>query len=1140
MKNGLVKRLHILALSVILVVGNCAVGVNAQEMEPITVEQSTTEEDAIDAEEITDDALGANPYNPNVNYNCTYWAWQKAYENTGVQLPAWGNAKDWYSSAINAGYSVGKIPQARSIAVWDAGGLSSYGHVAYVTEYNSSTGQIYIQEGGYIYSSNGYHEGWSALESSYNGPLLGFIYLGGPVYSGAPVVTIEAGEYCIYSAVGTKVLDIDGAKNENGTNLQLHTPNGTAAQIFTIGFNNDYKSNTISLINTGKFIDTDKNIPGQTNVQLWEGNGCRGQQWFFEDAGNGFYYIRNDWGYYLDVVNGENKDRCNVQVYPFNGGYGQKWKIARVSGKTNEEIKADSFTIYSAVGDKVLDIVNGSHNNGANLQIYTPNGSEAQVFELGYSSSYSAYYFSLKDSGKFIDTEANTNGQSNVFLWEGTGAEGQQWYIEDAGKGYYYIRNVWGYYLDAVNGENKDGTNVQVYAFNGSDNQKWKLKNLVCVNGHTPGKSVVENDIPSTCTKAGSYDEVVYCTVEGCHAEIKRTTISKAIKDHVDNDSDGYCDSCKTEMYLQGLWIKKIDDQVYTGKAIIPQISVYEGKKKLVKNQDYTVKITNNVNVGKAVVYITGRGNYSSVETASFNIVPRNIAEDSFASKDITIRANGREQKPKPVLTWNGKVVAPANYTYTYTKPVVSFYEQSTIESLKEPGCYVVTIKGKGNFTGSRTLLAFVTEAQVMVSALTVAKIPSQQYTGKEITPAVKVMHGKTELVNGEDYSVSYINNTDVGTATAIINGLNKYAGTRYVTFTIAGTPITKATVEGVPTAVTYSGNAIECEEAKLYIKATANTKQINLNKGTDYVVSYINNDKVGTATVVFTGINGYTGAIKRNIKINTFKASEDVERFNISIPESVEYSKGGARPEVNVTYMNGDGSMQTLAVGKDYTLTYTNNMAVNDGSNSNKLPTVKINLKGNYSGSISRNFVITAKELSTVKIEAADKVYVARANVWKSLVTLTDLDGKKLVAGKDYGTIEYAYLNGRAIQAGEIVKAGSVIIATATAKVGSNYIGKVSCTYRITQATIEKARVTINSQTYTGTAIKPKTSDMTVKVGTVELVAGKDYEIINDSYSNNINKGTASVTIRGIGNYGGIRKVNFTIKAKGFSWWWR
>lgn len=56
----------------------------------------------------------ANPYGGG-DSNCTYTAWRLAYENTGIQLPAWGNAHTWYNSARNAGYTVSTVPRAKSI-----------------------------------------------------------------------------------------------------------------------------------------------------------------------------------------------------------------------------------------------------------------------------------------------------------------------------------------------------------------------------------------------------------------------------------------------------------------------------------------------------------------------------------------------------------------------------------------------------------------------------------------------------------------------------------------------------------------------------------------------------------------------------------------------------------------------------------------------------------------------------------------------------------------------------------------------------------------------------------------------------------------------------------------------------------------
>ena len=68
----------------------------------------------------------SNPYGKYQNLygittvRCTWYAWQEAYENTGVALPGWGNAQTWYNSAINSGYEVGREARPNSIAVWSS------------------------------------------------------------------------------------------------------------------------------------------------------------------------------------------------------------------------------------------------------------------------------------------------------------------------------------------------------------------------------------------------------------------------------------------------------------------------------------------------------------------------------------------------------------------------------------------------------------------------------------------------------------------------------------------------------------------------------------------------------------------------------------------------------------------------------------------------------------------------------------------------------------------------------------------------------------------------------------------------------------------------------------------------------------
>ena len=99
------------------------------------------------------------------------------------------------------------------------------------------------------------------------------------------------------------------------------------------------------------------------------------------------------------------------------------------------------------------------------------------------------------------------------------------------------------------------------------------------------------------------------------------------------------------------------------------------------------------------------------------------------------------------------------------------------------------------------------------------------------------------------------------------------------------------------------------------------------------------------------------------------------------------------------------------------------------------------------------------------------------------------------------------------------------------------NGAGGVLGTYRITTASITKAKVSIKDQTYTGKAIELDTKADPQAVYVEEhgtALKPEEYEIVAGSYSNNINKGKAKVVIRGLGNYGGTKTATFKIKGKG------
>ena len=100
--------------------------------------------------------------------------------------------------------------------------------------------------------------------------------------------------------------------------------------------------------------------------------------------------------------------------------------------------------------------------------------------------------------------------------------------------------------------------------------------------------------------------------------------------------------------------------------------------------------------------------------------------------------------------------------------------------------------------------------------------------------------------------------------------------------------------------------------------------------------------------------------------------------------------------------------------------------------------------------------------------------------------------------------------------------------------------MGELEGFYQITPNDFNKAKISISPQTYTGKAVTLDKDSVTVKIGKETLTFGTDYEIVENSYANNVKKGTASVTIVGKGNYGGTKAVRFKITARKFSWFWR
>ncbi len=613
----------------------------------------------------------------------------------------------------------------------------------------------------------------------------------------------------------------------------------------------------------------------------------------------------------------------------------------------------------------------------------------------------------------------------------------------------------------------------------------------------------------------------------------------------------------------EGLWTKWADNSglvlgedgkyhiTYTGKALKPAILVYDGPKQLKEKTDYTLSYKDNTNAStgekEATVIIKGKGNYSESFEEKFVIdqVDMNTLaiDDLYALVKVTDNVVQGTVALKPVVKYNGKTLkVKKDYTVAYVNA----------DDGKAPGIYQVRVQAVNtnfkNYKDIEITIADKTTA-VAMNKVKVSKIAPQPYVwdetakrGKVQTPEFTVSYRNENLVLDEQYTVKYDNvNTEAGqTATIVIKGKGtKYVGEKKVTFKITGQALkgNMVTVDAPSKGLEYTGDALRPE--------------VTVNLGADaqkpyaqYEVEYQNNTNVGKATVVVKGINGYTGTVKKTFKITAYDIIKDGSLFTFGtenvITDLIPYAKGGSKlsdENVGARFVTSTGTILNLIQGRDYTLTYKNNKKVSADGNT---ASVTIKGKGNYKGTIKDvPFTIKPQNLENLKgsITAGDIIVKNAKKYNKVIPVITDLDGKKLKKNTDFTIGNDSYvISGPVDESGNPAVSAEVTI-NVTASEGGNYTGSVSTTFRVidNDKNISKAAVTINPQIYTGNSIELEKEDfaeITMKLNGQKVpLTPNDFEIVG--YTNNIKKGTAKVTIHGLGEYGGTKTVTFKINAQ-------
>ena len=380
------------------------------------------------------------------------------------------------------------------------------------------------------------------------------------------------------------------------------------------------------------------------------------------------------------------------------------------------------------------------------------------------------------------------------------------------------------------------------------------------------------------------------------------------------------------------------------------------------------------------------------------------------------------------------------------------------------------------------TLLAAPKEEKIPMSETTIEGIIDKPYNGSPRTHTIKVYYNGEQLVKADCYTVSYSNNTEIGDASVTITGKGMFTGSVTIPFKIVDTVSKKITLSSgtvLEFATAVQEHTLLPDTAQPYwLRLTAKSDKTIYLKWTDCV------NKGGDIDgYIVLRRDGSSGNYKEIAKVSSKYCYYTDKKVNANI----------AYYYVIVGYKKVDSSTLTrsalglTAEGVRYDSTKKNTYA----SNSDGLtPIAKMNKS---SATVTKGKTL---QLSLTYPENAVSTWT-RWRTSDSSIAKVDSTGK--VTGVSGGT------------------------ATITARTpaGWDVKCKVTVLTPISEAEVEG----ITDKTYNGSA---RTHWVYVYHNGAKLTKGTDYTI---EYKNNVNVGTASVIITGIGMYTGTKTINFKIE---------
>jgi len=369
-----------------------------------------------------------------------------------------------------------------------------------------------------------------------------------------------------------------------------------------------------------------------------------------------------------------------------------------------------------------------------------------------------------------------------------------------------------------------------------------------------------------------------------------------------------------------------VKDQVYTGKALKPDVSVILNKKTLKKGTDYSVSYKNNKNIGTATVTVTGKGSYTGTKKATFSINPKAVTGFALSAGDKQITASWK--KVTGVTGYQIQYDVKKDFTSANNVTIKNNSTKNVIKGLSPGETYYARIRSYKTVNKKKFYSAWSGVKKAKTSGTTGTTIQlDKESLSLNVGDTYQLTCFVTEGVSG---SVQF-SSSNAAVATVDANALITAVGVGEATITASMDNGATATCEvtvsnsGVPTSITINdGDTLTLSVGQTYklkavLEPSTSTAEIHWMVDRDYrdVSAFWTDFLTVSADGVITALKEGT--------IPVFAMTKGVD--NKTLQDKIQVT---IVPSNGVTQLYSDGILKLLGVINEHRENNTHMLTIN------------------------------------------------------------------------------------------------------------------------------------------------------------------------------------------------------------------